>query len=242
MRLLKGVDLGYWSSYSGVRARRPTACTRQQRAPRHTTPSFPRPLPARMVDQKEPNGPRATVSIEEPAGAPATAGKSDKSGRPPMFRAATAAVLMGHTRVAPDGAAAYGGDKHPIRAAIFKMLERPRSSTRALAFFSVVLVAITASTITWALSTVEGMDGAVSISIVEIICNAIFTFELTLRLFAMQGELKNLVMDMTFYVDVFSLLPFYIQVGVWISDASEMPQWAKMLRLLNVLRVLKLLR
>lgn len=194
------------------------------------------------TDQKEPNGPRATVSIEEPAGAPAAAGKSEKSDRPPMFRAATAAVLMGHTRVAPDGAAAYGGDKHPIRAAIFKMLERPRSSMRALAFFSMVLVAITASTITWALSTVEGMDGLVGISVVEIICNAVFTFELTLRLYAMQGDLKNLVLDMTFYVDVFSLLPFYIQVGTWISGASEMPSWAEMLRLLNVLRVLKLLR
>lgn len=157
-----------------------------------------------------------------------------------MLRAATAAVLMGHARVSPDGAAAR--DKYPIRSAIFKMLERPRSSTKAMAFFSVVLVAITASTITWALSTVEGMDGLVGISVVEIICNAVFTFELTLRLFAMQGELKNLMLDITFYVDLLSLLPFYIQVGTWISGASEMPQWAEMLRLLNVLRVLKLLR
>ena len=159
-----------------------------------------------------------------------------------MFRAATAAVIMGHTRVAPDGAAGYGADKYPVRAAIFKMLERPRSSIRAMAFFSMVLVAITASTITWALSTVEGMDGLVSISVIEVICNALFTFELTLRLYAMQGELKNLVMDSTFYVDVFSLLPFYIQVGTWIAGASEMPSWAEILRLLNVLRVLKLLR
>ena len=194
------------------------------------------------TDQKEPNAPRAAVSIEEPAGAPAAAGKSEKSDRPPMFRAATAAVLMGHTRVAPDGAAAYGGDKYPIRAAIFKMLERPRSSVRAMAFFSTVLVAITASTITWALSTVEGMDGKIGISVVEIICNAIFTLELSLRLYSMQGDLKNLVLDITFYVDVFSLLPFYIQVGTWISGASEMPSWAEILRLLNVLRVLKLLR
>ena len=106
----------------------------------------------------------------------------------------------------------------------------------------IATITITASTITWALSTVEGMDGLVSISVIEVICNALFTFELTLRLYAMQGELKNLVMDSTFYVDVISLVPFYIQVVTWISGASQMPSWAEMLRLLNVLRVLKLLR
>jgi hypothetical protein len=50
------------------------------------------------------------------------------------------------------------------------------------------------------------------------------------------------VTDPTFYVDVFSLLPFYIQCGVWISNADSVPEWAKLLRLLGVLRVLKLLR
>jgi hypothetical protein len=159
-----------------------------------------------------------------------------------MLRAATAAVLMGHTRVAPDGAAAYGADKHPIRAAVFKVLERPRSSPTAMSLFAVVVMAIVASTITWALSTVEGMEDNMGIMVVEIICNVVFTLELSLRLYAMQAELRSLVVDPTFYVDIFSLLPFYIQCGVWISNADSVPEWAKMLRLLGVLRVLKLLR
>jgi len=159
-----------------------------------------------------------------------------------MLRAATAAVLMGHSRVAPDGAAAYGGDKYPIRAAVFKILERPRSSPAAMTLFAVVVMAIVASTITWALSTVEGMEDNMGIMVVEIIANVVFTFELTLRLYAMQAELKSLVTDPGFYVDVFSLLPFYVQCGVWISNADSVPEWAKLLRLLGVLRVLKLLR
>jgi hypothetical protein len=149
---------------------------------------------------------------------------------------------MGHTRVAPDGAAAYGADKHPIRAAVFKVLERPRSSPTAMSLFAVVVMAIVASTITWALSTVEGMEDNMGIMVVEIICNVVFTLELSLRLYAMQAELRSLVVDPTFYVDIVSLLPFYIQCGVWISNADSVPEWAKMLRLLGVLRVLKLLR
>eukprot|EP00964_Phaeocystis_antarctica_P056527 scaffold33338_cov48-Phaeocystis_antarctica.AAC.1 len=196
---------------------------------------------AQKQEGSVPNRPSGTVSISEPTPPESPRGKLPPV-RPPMYRQATAAALMGHTRVAPDGAAAYGGDKYPIRAAIYKILERPRSSRTAMALFAVTVVAIVASTITWALSTVEGMEDNKGIMGVEIICNVVFTFELTLRLYAMQAELMNLIKDPTFYVDVLSLLPFYIQCGVWISNADSVPEEAKLLRLLGVLRVLKLLR
>ena len=162
--------------------------------------------------------------------------------KPPMFRQGTANMLTGPSRVWPDNAT-NGRDSKSMRAAALKLLERPRSSRLAKAFFGVVVVAIAASTMTWALGTVEGLENNVSIMVVEALCGAVFTAELALRLFATPSA-KALVLDPTFYVDVISLIPFFITVGGWIggADSSSLPSEVKLLRLLGVLRVLKLLR
>lgn len=119
-----------------------------------------------------------------------------------MYRQATAVTLMGHNRITPDGSNdSSSTNKAEMKAAVYKLLERPRSSRYALAFFATMVVSIVASTVTWALTTVDELADNESIRVIEIICGVVFTFEMSLRLFAMQS-LRTLVQDSTFWIDV----------------------------------------
>lgn len=132
------------------------------------------------------------------------------------------------------------------RATVFRLLERPRSSRAAFTFFLLVVFSILASSITYGLSTVGSISDSKALLAFEVLCNLIFNCELALRLFSMPS-LRALLVDATFYVDVLSLLPWWIDVVLWLSGggafgSSDVASAVQVLRLFRLLRILKLLR
>lgn len=103
------------------------------------------------------------------------------------------------------------GDASSTRAAVYKILERPRSSRKAFAFFTVIVVSILLSTVTYLLSTVDDWRESRVLIALEVLCNVVFSVELMMRVYAMP-TLQSLFRDSTFYVDVLSLVPFYLDV------------------------------
>ena len=102
------------------------------------------------------------------------------------------------------------------RARVFRLLERPRSSRTALAFFLLIVISILASSITYGLSTVDSLEDSPALLAVEGLCGVIFTFELGLRIFSTH-TMRALLTDATFHVDVLSLLPWWLDVVLWLG-------------------------
>ena len=101
------------------------------------------------------------------------------------------------------------GARVSTRAAVYKILERPRSSRAAFVFFSVVFVSILLSTTTYLLSTVDGFKASRAVIALEVLCNGVFSIELLLRVYAMP-TLRSLLRDSAFYVDALSVRPHHV--------------------------------
>ena len=144
-----------------------------------------------------------------------------------------------------------GGPFPRARAAVYRILERPRSSWVAFALCAILLGAILISIFTYCLSTEEELADSVALGILEWLCNFVFTVEFALRLFSMPS-LRFLLRDWSIYIDLLSLLPFYVDVAIWANSGDSFEAFGRqlgdeqqaltLLRLLRLLRILKLLR
>ena len=79
---------------------------------------------------------------------------------------------------------------------------------------------------------------------IESVCSVFFTVELCFRTFvASQNPKKMMLLDWTYWVDVLSIVPYFVEVGVSSTNASTLlPTWLKSLQLLRLLRIIKLFR
>jgi hypothetical protein len=72
---------------------------------------------------------------------------------------------------------------------------------------------------------------------VEAVCVAIFTLDIILRFFTIPKWL-DFIKDPMNYIDILSVIPFYIQLGV----DFEVFGWFRMLRILRLMRIIRVLR
>jgi len=79
----------------------------------------------------------------------------------------------------------------------------------------------------------------------EFVCAGVLTFELMLRTFVGTLNWKRMLLwEWTYWLDVLSLLPFYLDSRCWTSEINddELPDEVRSLELLRLLRILKLVR
>ena len=101
------------------------------------------------------------------------------------------------------------------RDAVRRLLEKPRSSRAARAHFVAILAGILASTITYILSTVDEFEDSIALPIVDTICGLIFTYELMLIIFS-HPSMHHLLRDVALWFDTVSLIPFYLDVVLYV--------------------------
>ena len=95
------------------------------------------------------------------------------------------------------------------------------------------------------LDQVPGSRAFVRSAAIEWACMVIFTLELLVRIYiGTVDPCRQLVFDLTMYIDALSVLPFYLEKGYFEAndDTWTSPAILQFLKLLRLLRVLKLLR
>ena len=136
-----------------------------------------------------------------------------------------------------------------MRSRLSRLLDKPRSSRGASVWLSVILVAIAASIISFFLQTMPENADAFNtphIRALEITCAIVFTLEVLLRTCVASIDFRRLLLlDITYWIDILCIVPFYAELIMRAGDASDsadLPLELRMLQLLRLLRILKLLR
>ena len=170
--------------------------------------------------------------------------------RPLRVRLASITTLTGGSTFDDDPSILDTAKRSRIRVLhgkLFQLLDRPRSSRAAFVLQTVIIVATMSSVLTYMLSTNERVNG-LGVQSVDFMCNVIFTLELAMRLFVISLDCRNAWTDLSLYIDVLSLSPFYLDLYYTARDGSELgmsdsvPRAVTLFGLLRLLRVLKLLR
>ena len=95
------------------------------------------------------------------------------------------------------------------------ILDGPPGSSRASTVCAVVLIiSIFVAVVNFFLSTVPELATSDEVWAVEVSCSVIFTVELLLRCYVATLDPRAYVLDPTLWVDVISILPFYVEVGL----------------------------
>jgi hypothetical protein len=140
---------------------------------------------------------------------------------------------------------AFTQRKSGIRGQLALVLMEPRSSRSATAFLVVIVSVIAMSTLNFFLSSMPHLHDDETLKTLEFVCAGVLTFELMLRTFVGTLNWKRMLLwEWTYWLDVLSLLPFYLDSRCWTSEINddELPDEVRSLELLRLLRILKLVR
>ena len=140
-----------------------------------------------------------------------------------------------------------------FRWRLYRLLERPNSSLGAKILFVVLLAAIILSVFMYYVETLPGMasqgtgDGAGATRAVEIILTVIFVAELLCRLTVGTLDPWNLLLiDVMFWVDVISILPFFAVAVIGEQNINEsgdaLRLFTQIVPIFRLLRIFKLCR
>lgn len=141
-------------------------------------------------------------------------------------------------------AAQMGKPKLELRKRLGLLLDSPKSSWSAVAIQFMVIAVIILSVFNFFLSTLPTMKGGSLVSHIETSCAIFFTIEIGLRTYvATQAPKQMMLCDPTYWIDVLSVVPFYIeQIVSLISDSGASTQWATAIRVLQLLRLLRIIK
>jgi hypothetical protein len=108
---------------------------------------------------------------------------------------------------------------------------------KAKAFFGLVMLAILGSMTAYLLESMARYEHWHGWRSIELVVVAIFTFELALRFYAWPKSTSSFLQDPLTAVDLFSLLPFYLE---FLTDQLPVDlRWLRILRLINLFKVVR---
>ncbi len=137
---------------------------------------------------------------------PSDGHRSRPAMRPPVRRALTLRTLQGK-----PGASDL--KRIDPRQRLRKLLNAPNSSHAATAAALVIIGTIIVSVFNFFLTTVPRFDDSDSLWAVEVACGAIFSFELLLRTYVATLDLRTMMLlEPMYWVDVLTIIPFYIDI------------------------------
>ena len=94
-----------------------------------------------------------------------------------------------------------------------KLLNEPNSSRAASGMALLIVATIMASVINFFMSTVPRFEGSAAVWGVEVACGVIFSIELTSRTYVATLDIRNMMLlDAMYWVDVLTIIPFYIDI------------------------------
>ena len=133
------------------------------------------------------------------------------------------------------------------RAALGRILDEPHSGRMAGAVFAIVIGAILTSVAAFYLSSVKSLtetDNGYALWVCEATCVYIFTVEVALRTIVATLDVKRLLLlDPYWWIDVLSIVPFYVELSISSGPGStEVPGALRVMQLLRLMRILKLMR
>jgi len=135
-----------------------------------------------------------------------------------------------------------------LRQRIQTALDEPRSSRPAYALFVFLIVCILISITVLCIETIDDLKDAPPLEYLELACTLVFTVEVLVRVFV-ASSVKKLLLDAMTWIDIISVVPFYLQIGIKQYGGIDMDdeknaalQVMQLLRLLRLLRLLKLVR
>merc|ERR1719160_1265997 len=104
-------------------------------------------------------------------------------------------------------------------------------------FFTLVMMTIFISIISFVLQSMARFENWRWWGFFEILCVSIFSFELALRYYAWPGTSATFIQDPMTFVDVISILPFYLEL---VDDVVTVDlRWLRILRLINLFKVVR---
>ncbi|KAM4688907.1 potassium voltage-gated channel subfamily V member 1 [Discoglossus pictus] len=131
-----------------------------------------------------------------------------------------------------------------VRQKLWDILEKPGSSMAAKTFGTISMTFVVISIANMALisSEVNSIDTPL-LNVLEYICIAWFTVELTLRFFCVKHKCKFL-RSITNIIDIIAVLPFYITLIVEIlyGESTELENVGRIVQILRLMRSLRMLK
>ena len=130
------------------------------------------------------------------------------------------------------------------RQRLRKTLNAPKSSYAATALGLFIIATIIVSVFSFFLTTVPRFERSESLYAIEVACGIIFTIELALRTYVATLDLRNmLVLNPMYWIDVATIIPFYIDIFMaGRSRSSDGLLVLELLELLRLARIFKLLK
>ena len=132
-----------------------------------------------------------------------------------------------------------------LRKRIGLLLEAPKSSHAAMALMILMISVIALSTLNFFLASDPNFNSSQTIKTIESVCSVFFSVELCFRTFVASQNPKQLMLqDWTYWVDVLSIVPYYVELAVKSGNGPTalLPTWLRTLQLLRLLRIIKLFR
>ena len=103
--------------------------------------------------------------------------------------------------------------KSPWRRALLFVLDEPRSSALAFVLYVVLVLNIVVSVLVLYLQSLAHLSDSVALHSIELGCTIVFTCEVIVRVAAADHP-ATLLFDLMVWVDIASVVPFYIELGV----------------------------
>jgi hypothetical protein len=111
------------------------------------------------------------------------------------------------------------------------------SSAGSKIFFTLVMITIFISIISFVLESMARYENLRVWGFLEIFCVSIFTIELAMRYYAWPGGSASFIQDPLTFVDVLSVMPFYLEL---LDDVVTVDlRWLRILRLINLFKVVR---
>merc|ERR1719440_2765166 len=111
------------------------------------------------------------------------------------------------------------------------------SSAGSKIFFTLVMITIFISIISFVLESMARYENLRVWRFLEIFCVSIFTIELAMRYYAWPGGSASFIQDPLTFVDVLSVMPFYLEL---LDDVVTVDlRWLRILRLINLFKVVR---
>jgi len=111
------------------------------------------------------------------------------------------------------------------------------SSVGSKIFFTIVMITIFISIISFILESMHRFEYWRGWGALEIFCVTIFSIELAMRYYAWPGSSATFISDPMTFVDVMSVMPFYLEL---VDDVVTVDlRWLRILRLINLFKVVR---
>jgi hypothetical protein len=104
-------------------------------------------------------------------------------------------------------------------------------------FFTLVMITIFISIVSFVLESMARFENWHGWGFLEVFCVTIFSAELSLRFYAWPGSSASFIQDPMTFVDVLSVLPFYLELVDAVVTVDL--RWLRILRLINLFKVVR---